>query len=50
MPLPPVEYDYTRLELDATLRATDLPNGVDGRTSRWVDMDGEGLPGVLTEH
>ena len=24
--------------------------GVDGKRARWVDLEGEGLPGVLVQH
>ena len=27
----------------------NLPQGVDGINYRWVDLDGEGIPGILTE-
>ena len=27
----------------------DIPGGVDGTSAKWVDLDGEGLPGVLCE-
>jgi hypothetical protein len=27
----------------------NLPIGLDGTHYRWVDLDGEGLPGILTE-
>jgi RHS repeat-associated protein len=51
--LPPLEFDYTRARLDPTIRAVerdslgDLPEGVDGSRFRWLDLDGEGLSGVL---
>lgn len=53
--LPPVEYLYSTAVVDPTVRdldqqsARNLPTGVDGRFFRWVDLDGEGLSGVLTE-
>lgn len=53
--LPPVAFSYSRPvladtveELDAASRA-NLPIGLDGASYRWVDLHGEGLPGVLTE-
>lgn len=52
--LPPVEMDYQLPVLDDTVRLADtatrknLPN-VDGRAHRWVDLDGEGIAGLLSE-
>jgi RHS repeat-associated protein len=53
-PMPAVALDYQRLgALQDTARALDgasldgLPSGVDGATARWVDLDGEGVQGVL---
>ncbi|QGM47132.1 SpvB/TcaC N-terminal domain-containing protein [Methylocystis heyeri] len=52
--LPPLEFDYTRATLDPTVRAVDreslgnLPEGVDGARFRWLDLDGEGLSGILS--
>jgi len=54
-PLPPVEFTYSDAIVDDTLRTLDeaslenLPSGVDGVRYQWVDLDSEGLPGVLTE-
>jgi RHS repeat-associated protein len=51
--LPPLEFEYTRATIDETVRdvkGTDnLPHGVDDSAFRWVDLDGEGLSGALTE-
>jgi RHS repeat-associated protein len=53
--LPPVEFTYTQAVIDETVRALDsesqmnLPAGIDDRNYRWVDLDGEGLSGILTE-
>lgn len=53
--LPPVEFTYTEAILDETVRDVDpdslanLPSGIDGSLYRWVDLDGEGFCGVLTE-
>jgi RHS repeat-associated protein len=53
--LPPVEFEYTDAELDETVREIDgeslqnEPYGLDGSKYRWVDLDGEGLSGILTE-
>ena len=51
--LPPLEFDYSRAKLDPTIRSadrdslSDLPEGVDGGRFRWLDLDGEGLSGIL---
>ncbi|MCG7405327.1 SpvB/TcaC N-terminal domain-containing protein [Caballeronia zhejiangensis] len=53
--MPPVEFDYSEPVIDPTVRTADaatlenLPQGLDGRTYQWVDLDGEGVCGVLTE-
>lgn len=53
--LPPLEFEYSQpiihdevIEVDAA-SLENLPYGLDGSTYRWVDLDGEGLSGVLTE-
>jgi RHS repeat-associated protein len=52
--MPPIEFEYTQAHVDPTLRVVggasleNLPAGVTGRY-RWVDLDGEGSPGVLTQ-
>ncbi len=52
--LPPLEFDYSGATIDPTVRAIDReslgnwPEGVDGSRFRWLDLDGEGLSGVLT--
>lgn len=54
--LPQLEFDYSEAKVDrklhvvkdpATLR--NLPAGIDGRQYRLVDLDGEGLPGIVIE-
>ena len=53
--LPPVQFQYTEATVDETVRDIDpdslenLPSGLYGAAYRWVDLDGEGLSGVLTE-
>lgn len=53
--LPALNFQYTEVQIDETVRDIDpqsvrnLPNGVDGARYRWVDLDSEGLTGVLTE-
>jgi len=53
--LPPVEFQYTLPTIDEAVREVDpvslenLPCGLDGRDYQMVDLDGEGLPGILSE-
>ena len=51
--LPPLELEYSVATIDSTVldvEGTDnLPAGVDGSSYQWVDLDGEGLSGALTE-
>ncbi len=53
--LPPLQFEYTEAAIDETVRDVDseslknLPYGIDGSKYRWVDLDGEGLSGILTE-
>ncbi len=59
--LPPLEFEYSKSPLDELtferipLREVDqeslqsLAGGVDGRRYRWVDLNGEGIAGVLSE-
>jgi hypothetical protein len=53
--LPPLELTYSRAVVDETICSIDavsienLPSGLDGARYQWVDLDGEGLSGVLTE-
>lgn len=53
--LPPVEFEYSEANIDETVRDVDptslenLPYGLDGSHYQWVDLDGEGLSGILTE-
>lgn len=53
--LPPLELEYSRAAVDDTVRELDagsldnLPGGLDGAQFRWVDLDGEGLSGILSE-
>ncbi|MEH2539207.1 SpvB/TcaC N-terminal domain-containing protein [Bradyrhizobium sp. AZCC 1699] len=53
--LPPLEFEYSKaniqdrvLELDAE-SLENLPVGLDGTTYQWIDLHGEGIPGILTE-
>jgi hypothetical protein len=53
--LPPLEFTYSEPIIDETVREVDpqslenLPQGLDGTRYQWVDLDGEGLSGILTE-
>ncbi|MFE0458305.1 SpvB/TcaC N-terminal domain-containing protein [Kitasatospora sp. NPDC058965] len=53
--LPPVELAYSEAVVAKEVRTVDpaqlaqLPTGLDGRGYRWVDLHGEGVPGLLTE-
>jgi RHS repeat-associated protein len=53
--LPPLEFTYSEPNIDETVREVDpvslenLPQGLDGVRYQWVDLDGEGLSGILTE-
>ncbi len=53
--LPPLEFTYSDATIQTELRElcdeslTNLPIGIDGALYQWVDLDGEGLSGVLTE-
>ena len=53
--IPSVDFAYSQAIIDETVRDIDpasmmnLPAGIDNKNYRWVDLDGEGLSGVLTE-
>jgi virulence plasmid B protein len=53
--LPPVELEYSKAVLSDEVRELDadsmdnLPVGLEGTGYQWVDLDGEGLSGFLTE-
>jgi RHS repeat-associated protein len=59
--LPPLEFEYSVSPLDnltydqLTLQEVDepnlqnLPSGIDSNNYRWVDLNGEGISGVLSE-
>lgn len=53
--LPPLEFTYSEPNIDETVRDVEreslenLPYGLDGTRYQWVDLDGEGLSGILTE-
>ena len=53
--MPPVEFEYSQVEVSNEVREIDpdslenLPYGLDGSQYQWVDLDGEGVSGILTE-
>ncbi|MFB9691976.1 SpvB/TcaC N-terminal domain-containing protein [Amorphoplanes digitatis] len=53
--LPPVEMTYSaatvrnRVHTVAADQLGSLPQGLDGRTFRWLDLNGEGIPGAFSE-
>jgi RHS repeat-associated protein len=53
--LPPLEFEYSKAVVGQEIHDVDpasienLPYGAEGSTYQWVDLDGEGLSGVLTE-
>ena len=52
---PPVEYVYSEavigntIQTISSLNLENLPIGVDGMQYHWVDLEGEGIEGILTE-
>lgn len=52
---PPVTFEYTQPVVEETVHDIDakslenLPNGLDTASYRWLDLHGEGIPGILTE-
>ncbi|MFM7732453.1 MAG: SpvB/TcaC N-terminal domain-containing protein, partial [Cyanobium sp.] len=53
--LPPLEFRYSQPRLGEQVETVDpaslenLPIGLDGSAYRWLDLHGEGLPGLLSE-
>ncbi|MCI0525620.1 MAG: hypothetical protein L0Y75_10195 [Acidobacteria bacterium] len=53
--LPPLEFGYSEAVIQSEVREIDavslenLPYGLDGARYQWVDLDGEGVSGILTE-
>ncbi len=53
--LPPVTFTYSEPVVQDRIEEVDpsnlenLPMGLDGRGFRWVDLHGEGIPGILAE-
>jgi RHS repeat-associated protein len=53
--LPPLEFGYSKAVIQQDVRELDpdsvenLPAGLDQTSYRWIDLDGEGVSGILTE-
>jgi hypothetical protein len=53
--LPPAEYEYSPIGLQNEVQEIDgdnlenLPVGLSGSLYQWVDLEGEGLSGILSE-
>jgi RHS repeat-associated protein len=53
--LPPLEFKYSEAIVQDVVETLDdasldnLPYGLDGANYQWVDLDGEGVSGILTE-
>lgn len=53
--LPPLEFEYTNATIQAEIQEVDtaslenLPYGLDGARYQWIDLDGEGVAGILSE-
>ena len=53
--LPPLEFEYSRAEMSREVKDVEcdslenLPLGVDGASYQWLDLNSEGLPGVLSQ-
>ncbi|HKP11146.1 MAG TPA: toxin TcdB middle/C-terminal domain-containing protein [Blastocatellia bacterium] len=53
--LPPLELEYSKAEIRDDVRElgadslVNLPAGLDGINYQWVDLNGEGISGILTE-
>jgi len=48
-PLDDLSYDQLPLQEVDEINLQNLPSGIDGGSYRWVDLDGEGISGVLSE-
>jgi RHS repeat-associated protein len=53
--LPPVEMEYSEAIVQHAVQTIapdqlgSLPQGLDGRTFRWLDLNGDGIPGAFSE-
>src|SRR5262249_1760465 len=54
--LPRLEFEYSEAQVQQEVREVDpeslanVPSGVDGTSYRWLDLDGEGMQGILAEN
>ena len=52
---PPLEFTYSEAEIDSTVQTVEsgslenLPEGLDGSNYQWLDLDGEGISGILAQ-
>jgi hypothetical protein len=52
---PPVSFSYSECSIGTEVKTIgrewldNVPAGVDGNQYQWVDLEGEGLPGIFTE-
>jgi len=49
--IPPVEFIYSKARVQEEIRTVDaqnIPAGLDNSNYQWVDLDGEGISGILT--
>ena len=52
---PPLEFQYSEANIQDHVQALDaeslenLPQGLDDRVYKWIDLDGEGISGILTQ-
>ena len=53
--IPPLEFEYSKCKIQHEIKDLDenglenLPAGIDGTSYQFVDLDGEGVSGILTE-
>ncbi len=53
--IPPLEFEYSKCVINQNIKDLDeaalenLPIGIDGSSYQFVDLDGEGVSGILTE-
>ncbi len=53
--IPPLEFEYSKCEINHEIKDLDetslenLPVGIDGTSYQFVDLDGEGVSGILTQ-
>jgi len=53
--MPPLEFEYSEPQIQTDVLTLDpeslsnLPEGLDGSRFQWVDLDGEGLSGILSD-